>query len=98
MLLFVSTIKLVAEIALLCLLGQGALALLAGQRRDDNPFYRVLAVATGPFVRAARWVTPRVVLDRHVPLVAFLLLAMAWLAATVARIGLCVDIGVERCL
>lgn len=98
MLLFVTSLKLVAEIALLCLVGQGVLGLLAGPRRDHNAFYRVLAVVTSPFVRGARWLTPRVVIDRHVPLVAFLLLAMVWLTATVARIGLCVEIGVERCL
>jgi hypothetical protein len=98
MLLLVSSIKLVAEIALLCLVGQGVLGLVAGPRREGNAFYKVLAVVTGPFVRGARWLSPRVVIDRHVPLVAFLLLAMAWLAATVVRIGICLDIGVQQCL
>jgi hypothetical protein len=37
------------------------------------------------------------VIDRHVPLVAFLLLAFGWLAATMAKINLCLQIGVEAC-
>ncbi len=76
MLLFVSSVKLIAEIALLALAGQWLLGLLAGQKRDKNFFYRTLAVLTDPFIKGARLITPRVVLDRHIPLVAFLLLVI----------------------
>ncbi len=31
------------------------------------------------------------------PLVAFLLLAFGWLVATIAKINLCLQIGVEAC-
>ena len=97
MLLFTLALKLIAEIALMALLGRGLLALLAGAGRQTNPFYRVLAVITDPFVRAARWVTPRLVLDQHVPLVAFLLMGLVWLAATVVKISLCLEAGVQTC-
>ena len=97
MLLFVSSVKLVAEIALMALLGQGVLALLAGRKRDSNLFYQLFQVLTGPFVRGARLITPRIVLDRHVPLVAFLLLAFTWLVATGYRIQMCVQIGIDQC-
>lgn len=97
MLFLVTSIKLVAEIALLALLGQGVLYILAGHRRDTNFFYRLLKVLTQPFVRVARVVSPRVVIDRHVPLVAFLLLAFIWFVATALRIQLCLEIGVEQC-
>lgn len=97
MLLLVSSIKLVAEIALLALAGQWLLGLLAGARREGNLFYRLLQVLTGPFVKAARLVTPRQVLDRHVPLVAFLLLGFVWLLSTIAKINLCLQIGVAQC-
>jgi hypothetical protein len=98
MLLLVTSIKLVAEIALLSLAGQWLLGLLAGARREANFFYRLLAVLTGPFVRGARWLAPRVVLDRHVPLVAFLLLSFVWLFATMFKIQICLEIGVQACL
>lgn len=97
MLLVVTVLKLVAEIALLALAGQWLLGLLAGQRREGNFFYRVLHTMTRPFVVAARAITPRVILDRHVPLVAFLLLAFGWLCATAAKISLCLQIGVQQC-
>lgn len=97
MLLLVSSIKLVAEIALLAFLGQWLLGLLAGAKREGNFFYRLFKVLTGPFVRAARWLTPRLVLDRHVPLVAFLLLGFAWLISTLLKIQLCIEVGVQTC-
>ena len=97
MLLFVSSIKLIAEIALLALLGQGALYVLAGAKRETNVFYRLLKVLTNPFVRGARLLAPRVVLDRHVPLVAFALMTLVWLAATIYKIQLCLETGVQAC-
>ena len=97
MLLFVTSIKLIAEIALMALLGQGLLALLAGAKRETNFFYRLLKTMTMPFTRAARFIAPRVVIDRHVPLVAFLLLLFIWFVATVVRIQHCIEIGVELC-
>jgi len=96
-LLFVSTLKLIAEIALMALLGQWLLGLLAGAKRETNIFYRLLKIMTQPFIRLARLVSPRIVIDRHLPLVAFLLLAFGWLAATMAKINLCLQIGVEAC-
>lgn len=97
MLLFVSSIKLVAEIALLALLGQWLLGLLAGAKRDSNLFYQLLAIVTRPFMRGARWLTPKVVLDRHVPLVAFLLLGFVWIFSTLAKVQICLEIGVQAC-
>lgn len=97
MLLLVSAIKLLAEIALLSLAGRWLLGLLAGPRRDGNPFYQLLDVLTRPFLQAARLLTPRLVVDAHVPLVAFLLLAFVWLVATLLKIDLCLQIGVQAC-
>ena len=97
MLLLTTTIKLIAEIALMALLGQGLLGLLAGAGREGNFFYRLLSVITSPFVRVARWASPRVVLDRHVPLVAFLVMALVWLSATVVKLSLCLEAGVQTC-
>lgn len=97
MLLLTSAVKLLIEIALMALAGQWLLGLLAGARRETNLFYRLLKVITQPVVQGARWITPRVVLDRHVPLVAFLLLSFGWIAATAVKIRLCLEIGVQAC-
>lgn len=98
MLLLSSALKLIAEIALLALLGQWLLGLLIGpQRREVNVFYRLLQLLTRPFVRLTRWISPRVVLDRHLPLATFALLLACWLAATASKISLCLQIGVQLC-
>lgn len=97
MLLLTSALKLIAEIALLAMVGQWVLGLLVGARRDSNLFYQLLDVLTRPFVRFTRLISPRVVLDRHIPLAAFLLLASLWLLSTGAKIKLCLQIGLEQC-
>jgi hypothetical protein len=97
LLVLVSIFKLLAEIALMALLGQGVLAVLAGAKREHNVFYQLMQVLTRPFIAGTRLITPKVVLDRHVPIVTLLLLAFAWIAATIAKISICVQIGVEAC-
>jgi hypothetical protein len=92
-----TTVKLIAEIALLALLGQWLLGLLAGAKRDKNLFYQVLQIIGKPFVSVARLVTPKFVLDRHVPLVAFFLLVFLWVSMTILKIQTCMRVGVELC-
>ena len=97
MLAAATTAKLLAEIALLALAGQWVVGLLAGAGRDGNPFYRVLQLLGRPWVKAARWISPPVVLERHLPLVAFLLLVLIWVAAAITKIRICLEIGVVLC-
>ena len=97
MLFFISAIKLITEIALLALVGQWVLGLLAGKRRDSNFFYQILQQVGKPFVQVARLVTPKFVIERHLPLVAFLLLAFIWVAVTLTKVNHCLKIGVALC-
>ena len=97
MLLLVEIVKMLAEIALMALAGQWVLGLLAGRGRDSNLFYQLFQVLTRPLVGSVRRITPRVVIDRHVPLVAFLLLAFLWVVATMTKIDMCVRMGVHLC-
>lgn len=97
MLTLVSIFKLLAEIALLALAGQWILGLLAGAGREQNLFYQLLQVVTRPVLTGVRYITPRVVIDRHLPLVAFMLLLFVWLAATLGKISLCLEMGVQSC-
>lgn len=90
-------VKLVAEIALMALFGRWVLGLLAGARREQNLFYQVLDIMVRPFVWLARRITPRMVIDRHVPLVAFFLLVFVWLASTILKVQTCVQMGVQAC-
>lgn len=97
MLAVTTTVKLLTEIALLALAGQWAVGLLAGAAKGSNPFYRVLQLVGLPWVKAARWISPRVVMDRHLPLVAFLVLLLVWAVAAIAKIRICLEIGVALC-
>ena len=78
-LFIVSLLRALVEVALLALLGQGLLALLAGARRHDNFVYRLFLVITGPVMKACRWITPKVIIDKHLPFVAFFLLFWLWI-------------------
>ena len=90
-------VKLVAEIALMALLGRWVLGLLAGQKREQNLFYQILDIMARPFVWSARRIAPRMILDRHVPLVAFCLVGLTWLGVTLSRIQNCVEMAVHLC-
>lgn len=97
MLLLVMAVKLVAEIALMALLSQWLLGLLAGAKRETNMFYKLLQVITSPFIKVTRMISPRFVLDRHVPLGAFLLLSVVWFVAVITKINLCLQLGPGAC-
>lgn len=97
MLLVVTSVKLLAEIALLALAGRWLLGLLAGAKRDGNLFYQVLSIVTRPVERLTRLISPRVVLDRHIPLAAGLLLLSVWVVVTLMKIQICAEIGVAQC-
>jgi len=88
-LLLVSVLRVLVEVAGFALLGQGALALLAGKSRHDNLFYKILQTITRPVVKAVRFVTPRFIIDTHVPMVSFFLLFWLWIMLAAAKRHLC---------
>lgn len=88
MLQLVVILKAVNEVALMALLGQGALYVLAGANRDRNPIYGILKAVASPVMKLARLVTPRVVLDRHIGFVALFLVLVTEAALIAAKIYL----------
>ena len=91
MLTVLNAIQLVLYIALLSLLGQGILYVLAGANRDANFFYKLLQVLAKPFSWVVRKVAPRQVSDQHVPIVTFFLLLIIYAIVTFERADLCVS-------
>jgi ABC-type uncharacterized transport system permease subunit len=89
MLLVVSILKALAEIAGLSLLGQGILYVLAGARRDQNFVYKMLQGLTLPVMKLARVITPKVVLDRHIGYVAVLLVVVVWFVSGNTKLAMC---------
>jgi hypothetical protein len=95
--------KLLVEIAGLALIGQGATHLLIrmmGQSPQENSAYRLFQILTGPVVKPCRWITPRFIPDTLLPLVAFALLAAAyvWLVMSIANTCVGAGLPVAQCV
>ena len=76
-------LKGINEVALMALLGQGTLYIIAGSRRDTNIVYSMLKTITAPIMKATRFIAPRFIVDQHIGFLAlfFLLLIEAALIA-----------------
>jgi uncharacterized protein YggT (Ycf19 family) len=98
MLTLILALKAVVEVAAMAVLGRSLLGLLVGPRRDSNLAYQLLHAVATPALRLARLLSPRIVIERHLPLVALLLLGFSWLAVTGWKISHCRAIGVAACL
>jgi hypothetical protein len=88
MLSVVVVLKGLVEFAALLIVGQGLVFLLSFGRHEQNVVYTFMRFLTSPVVKAARWVSPRVVVDKHVPAVAFFLLFVIWVFLTFMKFQL----------
>ena len=79
------------EVALVVMIGQGILFVFAGANRHQNLVYRMFATVTQPIMKAARWITPRFVVDQHIGFVAFFLLLVLWVAAVALKVHFFVE-------
>jgi hypothetical protein len=84
-------LKALTEVAGVAFLGQGVLWVLAGAKRDQNVVYGMFRTLTSPVTRAVRAVTPRIIIDAHIGLVAFFLLAVLWVVLTALKIKIVLD-------
>jgi len=80
MLALVIALKGLVEFGALLIVAQALVFLLSFGRHEQNPVYRLLKLLTSPVVRVARWMSPKVIVDRHVPAVALYLLLVLWVA------------------
>lgn len=92
-LFLVSVARVLVEVALFTLLGQGVLALFAGKTRERNVVYRLMQTITGPAVKGVRFITPRFIIDKHVPFVTFFLLFWLWIGLAIAKRYVCLSNG-----
>jgi hypothetical protein len=81
----ISTLRMLVEIALFSLIGQGVLFALSGPGREQNVFYLVLKTLASPAVRFARFISPKFVVNQHIGYVALFLLLVLWLGLGVGR-------------
>lgn len=91
----ISLLRVLVEVAGYTLLGQGVLALFAGRSRDTNVVYRLMQTITNPVVKAVRMITPRFIIDKHIPFVTFFLLFWLWVGLAVAKRYVCLAQGLN---
>jgi F0F1-type ATP synthase membrane subunit a len=72
-------VKAVVEVAVMALLGQFIVGIFAWGRRGNNVVYKLFQTVASPFTWLVRKVTPRVVLDTHIPLATLMLLVFVWI-------------------
>jgi hypothetical protein len=82
-------VQLVVAIALMALIGQGVLYILAGREREKNLFYQIVRIVPSPFVKLTRLLTPRVFEDRVIPFATFCILSaiFLWLAFAIPQVA-----------
>jgi len=84
-------LKALTEVAGVAFLGQGVLWVIAGVKRDQNIVYNLFKTITSPVTRFTRLITPRVIIDAHIGLVAFFLLIVLWLVLTALKIKMVLE-------
>lgn len=84
-------LKALTEVAGVAFLGQGVLWVIAGAKRDQNIVYNLFKTITSPVTRFTRLITPRVIIDAHIGLVAFFLLIVLWLVLTALKIKMVLE-------
>lgn len=84
-------VKAIIEVALMALLGQFIVGIFAWGRRQGNVVYKLFQTIASPFTWVVRKVTPRVVLDTHIPLATLLLLVFVWFAVSMSLRSSCLS-------
>ena len=97
MLLLVVILKSLVELSLMFIVGRFLLGLLAGAKRQTNVFWQLLDIASKPALWLTRSVSPKVILDQHIPLAAASWLLVAWVVLTKTKIDMCLVAGSGAC-
>jgi hypothetical protein len=97
MLLTVVILKSLIELSLMFIVGRFVLGLLAGAKRQTNVFWQLLDVAAKPSLWITRKLSPKLILDQHIPLAAASWLLVAWVLTVKLKIDLCMQLGAASC-
>ena len=84
-------LKALTEVAGVAFLGQGVLWVIAGAKRDQNMVYNLFKTVTSPVMQLTRAITPRIIIDAHIGLVAFFLLMVIWVVLTAFKIKIVLE-------
>lgn len=96
-------VKLVLEIALFALIGQGIVYVLIRAMGQQDPrsnvFYRTLATIVLPFTWLLRKITPSAVADRHIPwaVLGLLIVGYVWTLFAIANACIAQGLTLAQC-
>ncbi len=77
--------------------GRFLLGLLAGAKRQTNIFWQMLDIASKPALWLTRALSPKLILDQHIPLAAASWLLVAWVLAVKTKVDLCIQATGSLC-
>ena len=97
MLLAVVILKSLIELSLMFIVGRFILGLLAGAKKSTNIFWQLLDIAAKPALYITRKLSPKLILDQHIPLATASWLIIAWVIVVKQKIELCVQAGASLC-
>lgn len=97
MFLAIVILKSLIELSMMFVVGRFLLGLLAGAKRQTNVFWQLLDVASKPALWVTRRVSPKLILDQHIPLAAVSWLLIAWVLVVMAKIDICLQLGAAAC-
>lgn len=97
MLLTIVILKSLIELSLMFIVGRFVLGLLAGVKRQTNVFWQLLDVAAKPSLWLTRKLSPKLILDQHIPLATASWLLVAWVLLVKTKIDLCMQLGASLC-
>ena len=97
MLLTIVILKSLIELSLMFIVGRFLLGLLAGAKRQTNVFWQLLDVAAKPSLWLTRKLSPKLILDQHIPLATASWLLVAWVLMVKLKIDLCMQLGAASC-
>jgi hypothetical protein len=97
MLLTIVILKSLIELSLMFIVGRFLLGLLAGAKRQTNVFWQLLDVAAKPSLWLTRKLSPKLILDQHIPLATASWLLVAWVLMVKLKIDLCMQLGASSC-
>lgn len=97
MLLVVVILKSLIELSLMFIAGRFLLGLLAGAKRQTNIFWQMLDIASKPALWLTRALSPKLILDQHIPLAAASWLLVAWVLAVKTKVDLCIQATGSLC-
>jgi hypothetical protein len=97
MLLIVVILKSLIELSLMFIAARFLLGLMAGAKRTTNVFWQLLDVASKPALWITRKISPKLILDQHIPLATASWLIIAWVLVVKLKVDMCLQAGAAIC-